>query len=166
MSKRAIAVALCTLAVGFGAGKAGLAASDLSSTEAGVADAEWQKDVTVVAIAPDGTWGVGTDDFINRAIALAIADCKRKYQREIGCGYRQISIRAGWSLVYRCGSETIIVAARELAEAERQARRQEHELRSRYVPGMPACERTGTVDPHGVIVPPTRGYSAATEGGR
>ena len=41
-------------------------------------DDYWDKDVTLVAIAPDGTWGVATEPFIGRAIANAIADCKKK----------------------------------------------------------------------------------------
>src|SRR5262245_55703837 len=133
---------------------------DVSAGRVASADDDWQKDVTVLTIAPDGTWGVATDDHVSRAITLAIADCKRKYQREIGCGHRLTSIRAGWSLAFRCGNENIIVAERSLADAEQMARRQENEMRALYVPDMPACVRTVTVDPHGVVVAPTVGYSA------
>jgi hypothetical protein len=122
---------------------------------------DWQEDVTVLTIAPDGTWGVGTDAFISRAIARAVANCKRKYQGTIGCGHRLTSIRAGWSLAFRCGNENIIVADRSLADAEQLARRQEHDLRTNYVPDMAPCVRTVTVDPRGAIVAPTVGYSAA-----
>lgn len=148
MTKRVLVFMVCASIVGFCA--AGTAS----------ADDDWRKDVTVLTIAPDGTWGVATDALVGRAIALAIADCKRKYQREIGCGHRLTSIRAGWSLVLRCGSENVIVAERNLADAEQLARRREDELRTVYVPDMPACVRTVTVDPNGAVVVPTVGYSA------
>jgi hypothetical protein len=149
MTRRVLVFMVCALIIGVSAGRTASA------------DDDWQKDVTVLTIAPDGTWGVATDAFVSRAIALAIADCKRKYQREIGCGHRLTSIRAGWSLAFRCGSENVIVAERSLADAEQMARRREDELRTVYVPDMLACVRTVTVDPHGAVVVPTVGYSAA-----
>ena len=165
MNKRAFAAALCAAVIQVGAGGGALAESDPSVAAGGSHD-DWTKDVTVLTIAPDGTWGVGTEAFINGAIAQAIADCKRKYRGEIGCGYRQVSIRAGWSLVFRCGSENIIVAEPSLAAAEQMARTQEYELRAKYVPNMPACVRTVTVDPRGMIASPVKGYSAAPQIGR
>ena len=49
--------------------------------------------ITVVALAPDGTWGVATEPDTTRAIVNAIRNCKAKYKSEIGCGY-QITIRS------------------------------------------------------------------------
>jgi hypothetical protein len=118
----------------------------------------WQAEVTVVAIAPDGTWGTATDALTNRAIANAIDDCKQKYPSEIGCGYRSTFVREGWSLVFRCGAQNILVAEKELADAQWAAFRQERDLRARYVPNMPACERTLMVDPQGQIVAPKFDY--------
>lgn len=149
MIKRVFVVMVCALV------------ADISAGSPASADDDWQKDVTVLTIAPDGTWGVATDALVSRAIALAIADCKRKHRREIGCGHRLTSIRAGWSLAFRCGNENVIVAEGSLADAERLARRREDELRTMYVPDMPACVRTVTVDPHGVVAVPAVGYSAA-----
>jgi len=60
-------------------------------------------------------------------------------------------VREGWSLLFRCGTENVLVAEKELADAERAALLQERELRTRYVPTMPACVRTLTVDPNGTI---------------
>ena len=57
----------------------------------------WQKDLTVVAIAPDGTWGAETDPITGRAIANAMADCKNKYQSKIGCGSQMTFVRGGWT---------------------------------------------------------------------
>jgi hypothetical protein len=109
-------------------------------------------DVTVVAIAPDGTSGTATDSFTHIALAGAIKDCKRQQQNAmIGCGYRSTFVRQGWSLLFRCGTENVLVAEKELADAEAAALLQERELRG-YVPTMPTCVRTLTVDPNGTTV--------------
>ena len=111
-------------------------------------------DWTVLTMAPDGSWGTATSYPINRAIAFAIANCKIEHQREIGCGALFTSIQAGWSLGIRCGRENIVVAEKTLAGAEQAATRREAELRQLYKPGIPACRRVVTVDPHGAIVVP------------
>src|SRR5215207_3492318 len=49
---------------------------------------EWAQDVTVLAIAPDGSWGTATEPLIDQARAKAITNCKTRYRRKIGCGYR------------------------------------------------------------------------------
>lgn len=154
MSRRIVLSIACALAVSLGAFNSPFAQSNLS-------DDHWWPDVTVLAIAPDGTWGVATDAFMNRAIANAIDDCKRKYKQEIGCGHRSTSVRGGWSLVFRCGTENVLAAEERLADAERAALRQERELRTRYVPTMPACVRTVTVDPHGTTAVPKVEYSGS-----
>jgi hypothetical protein len=117
-------------------------------------DDYWDTDITVVAIAPDGTWGVATEPFINRAIANAIADCKNKYQSKIGCGSRITSIRGGWSIGKRCGDRSIFVAEESLAKAEQAAINREIELRQLYAPDMPPCVRVMSVDPNGDVVAP------------
>ena len=58
----------------------------------------------------------------------------------------------GWSLGIRCGTENIIVAARELADAERAAINREIDLKYRYAPDMPPCRRVLSVNPDGEIV--------------
>ena len=49
---------------------------------------DWMKDVTALVIAPDGTWGTATEPFAGPALGKAIASCRSKYRKEIGCGYR------------------------------------------------------------------------------
>jgi hypothetical protein len=120
---------------------------------------EWAHDFTVLTMAPDGAWGTATDPQVNRAIFLAISNCKAMSGMELGCGAYLTTVRGGWSLGIRCGRENIIVADRDLAEAERRARNREAELRERYVPTMPPCARVVTVDPNGAIVGPQLGYS-------
>ena len=121
---------------------------------------EWAHDFTVLTMAPDGAWGTATDPRINRAIFLAIGNCKAMSGMVLGCGAYLTTVRGGWSLGIRCGRENIIVADRNLAEAELRARRREADLREHYAPNMPPCARVVTVDPNGEIVPPPQlGYS-------
>jgi len=118
------------------------------------ADEYWQKDITVVAIAPDGTWGVATEPTTGRAIANAIAECKKKYQSKIGCGSEITTVRGGWSIGMRCGNRSIFVAEETLAKAEQAAISRETELRQFYAPDMPPCVRVMSVDPNGDVVAP------------
>jgi hypothetical protein len=152
MNKRLFAIAFGALIVGSVAGHMALGASGSPSIAARGSYADWWKDVTVLAVAPDGSWGVGTDKIFDSAVARALADCKRKYRREIGCGYQQTAVRAGWSVMFRCGGEHIIAAERRLADALQQARRQEIQIRMHYQPDMSRCERIVTVDPRGSVV--------------
>jgi hypothetical protein len=142
---------VCALPLGLAAFYSPVVPSDAS-------EEHWRADVTVVAIAPDGTWGTATDALTNRAVAKAIESCKEKYTSDIGCGYRSTFARQGWSLVFRCGTENILVAEKELADAQWAAFRQERDLRARYVTNMPACERTLMVDPQGQIIPRNDDY--------
>jgi hypothetical protein len=139
----------------------GLAAFYSPFAKSNTSDEYWRADVTVVAIAPDGTWGTATDALTNRAVARAIDDCKAKYASEIGCGYRSTFVRQGWSLAFRCGTENILVAEQELTHAQWAAFRQERELRTRYVPDMPACVRTLTVDPQGRVGVPKTDFAGS-----
>jgi hypothetical protein len=125
-----------------------------SSSAQPAAIEEWAHDFTVLTMAPDGAWGTATDPRINRAIYLAISNCKAMSKAKLGCGAYQTTVRGGWSLGIRCGRENIITADRDLAEAENRARRREAELRELYVPNMPPCVRIVTIDPNGNIVRP------------
>lgn len=49
----------------------------------------------------------------------------------------------------RCGEENVVVAARQLREAEALAARREAELRTAYASGRPGCRRVVTIDPRG-----------------
>jgi hypothetical protein len=125
----------------------------------------WAIDFTVLTMAPDGAFGTATDPNINRAIYQAIKKCKAMSIAELGCGGYQTTVRGGWSLGIRCGRDNIIVADRDLAEAERRAQRREVALRTLYVKNLPPCVRVVTVDPNGhVVVPkaPAVEYSGQT----
>jgi hypothetical protein len=114
----------------------------------------WALDFTVLTMAPDGAWGTATHPQINRAIYQAIKNCRAMSTAELGCGAHQTTVRGGWSLGIRCGRDNIIVADRNLAEAERRARQREADLRVFYVTNLPPCVRVVTVDPNGQVVAP------------
>lgn len=127
---------------------------------------EWAHDFTALTMAPDGAWGTATDPRVNRAIHLAIVNCKIMSGAELGCGAYLTTVRGGWSLGIRCGRENIIVADRNLIDAERRAHRRESELRERYVPGMPPCARVVTVDPNGEVLMPALGHALGLRSAR
>jgi hypothetical protein len=163
MVRRSILGTAVAVAFTLGALAAALAQSASRQPEA---IEEWAHDFTVLTMAPDGAWGTATDPQVNRAIFLAIGNCKAMSGMELGCGAYLTTVRGGWSLGIRCGHENIIVADRDLAEAERRAYRREVELRERYVRDMPTCARAVTVDPNGAIVGPQLGYSGRTSSSR
>jgi hypothetical protein len=140
-----------TCAMAFSLGQFGARAQ--SSWQELAANEDWMHDFTVLTVYRDA-WGAATDAAINRAIARAIANCKAMSGVELGCGAYFTTIRAGWSLGIRCGRDNIIVADRDLAEAERRALWREVELRTHYVPDMPDCVRLVTIDPSGRTVAP------------
>jgi hypothetical protein len=139
----------CAMSLGLGP----FGAHAQSSWQELAAREDWMHDFTVLTMFGDA-WGSATEPDINRAIARAIANCKTMSGPELGCGAYFTSIRAGWSLGIRCGRETVIVAEKDLAEAERSALRREVELRTHYLPDMPACFRVVTIDPSGRSVAP------------
>lgn len=155
MVARRISGTACALAITFGALDAPLAQS--ASTQPAAIE-EWAPDFTVLTMT-GGAWGTATDPRVNRAIHLAIERCKAMSGAKIGCGAYLTTVRGGWSLGIQCGRENIIVADRDLAEAERRALKREAELRKLYVPNMPPCARIVTVDPNGAIVRPQPGYA-------
>jgi hypothetical protein len=150
---QATACAIGISIVGVSASSAQLASSPNPPLLAQSND-EWMLDVTALVLAPDGTWGTATESTPAQALAKAIANCKRKYRGEIGCGYRSTFIREGWSLVLRCGDENIIVAAKTLHEAEQAAVYSELTLRRDYKPEMPLCTRIVSVKPDGRVIAP------------
>lgn len=118
----------------------------------GASDAGW----TVLTMAPDGAWGAATEDYVNRAIAEAIARCRAMSTRTLGCGAHLVTIQAGWALGLRCGDQGILAAGATLAEANERARRREEQLRRHYQPDMAGCTQVVRVAPDGsVTVPPT-----------
>src|SRR5262245_29680573 len=163
MIRRSLLGAVFAPALTLGALAAALAQSASSQPPA---IEEWAHDFTVLTLAPDGAWGTATDSRINRAIYQAIRNCRAMSETVLGCGAYMTTVRGGWSVGVRCGNENIIVADRNLAEAEQRARRREAELREHYVREMPPCARVVTVDPNGAVVGPSAGQPPAGHAGR
>lgn len=123
----------------------------------GASDANW----TVLTMASDGAWGAATEEYVNRAIAKAIARCRAMSTRALGCGAYQISVQRSWALGLRCGDRNILTAGATLAEATESARRREEELRRRYHPGMASFRHIVSVAPDGSIATPAAGPAAS-----
>jgi hypothetical protein len=110
----------------------------------GASDADW----TVLTMAPDGAWGTATDEYLNHAIAAAIARCRAMSGQALGCGAYQVSVQRGWALGARCGRENILATGATLAAAAANGRLREVERRN-HQPGMPTCRQVVTVAPDG-----------------
>lgn len=115
---------------------------------------EWDNDWTVLTMAPDGAWGVATEMDVIGALTSAVGDCRTRTPTVVGCGGQFVMFRAAWSLGVRCGDRNILIAEKNLDDAERRASWRAHELKKLYVPDLPPCNVVVTVDPAGRIVPP------------
>jgi len=113
------------------------------------AQAEW----TLVTLARDGSWGVGTSELQGPAMASALRKCAAMSQ-ENDCGPEITAVRRGWTLGILCGDHRVLVASKEFINADREAQVRECTLRTLYGDAVPACWRVITVDPDGFV---TRG---------
>ena len=126
---------------------ASLPAASLGQVGA-VSDANW----TVLTIAPDGSWGAATEQFVNRAIVNAIARCRAQSGPRLGCGANLVSVQGGWALGLRCAGQNILASGLTLADAVEDARYREQLLRRHYQPEMASCRRIAVVDPEGSVM--------------
>ena len=111
---------------------------------------DWDQDWTVVTMAHNGSWGIGTHRHVTSALASAISDCRAMSTTTSDCGAESVSSRGGWVLGLRCGDYIILASARHLKEAETAALNREIDLKELYVPDLPPCRRVLTVNPYGV----------------
>jgi hypothetical protein len=109
-------------------------------------DTDW----TVVTLARDGSWGVTTSEQQGSAIASALRKCNAK-SRESDCGAEFTAVRRGWTLGILCGDHRVLVAAKELVNADREAQLRVCTLRTLYGESLPVCWRVITVDPDGFV---------------
>jgi len=142
--KRHLATIACAFTLGLSVTEA------RSQTPITFSQDEW----TVLTMAPDGSWGVATEPFMNRAIAEAIRMCRGMSGQQLGCGAVLTSVQAGWSLGIRCGEENILAADQYLENAERIARERELELRYVHAAQLGMCRRVVTVNPQGRVIAP------------
>jgi hypothetical protein len=116
-----------------------------------VAVEDWEQDWTVVTMARDGSWGIGIGPHIADAYTAAIRECRAMSSGGSDCGAEFAAIRGGWIIGLRCDDYRILVAAKELKDAEVAALDREIDLKQLYVPDLPACHRVLTVDPRAAV---------------
>ena len=133
---------------------AGLALITLSSLGAQGQGLSLGGDWTVVTMARDGSWGLGTGTSPGPAIAAAIRNCKAMASGASDCGAQFATTRGGWIIANLCGDRKILATADTREEAERAALRREIALEQFYAPDTAPCRRVVTVDPRGVLLPP------------
>jgi hypothetical protein len=108
-------------------------------------ESEW----TVVTLALDGSWGVGTSEHYGPALASALRKCNAMSKEQSDCGAEVTAVRQGWTLGILCGDHRVLVAAPDLATAIREAEARQAYLRDVYGDGLPGCSRVVSVDPEG-----------------
>jgi hypothetical protein len=115
------------------------------------ADEPTDQDWVVATLARDGSWGVGTDHQLGAANAAAVRDCKAMSGGESGCGAEFAAAKRGWIIGLRCDGYHILVAERELKDAEVAAINREIDLKQIYVRDLPPCHRVLTISPRGEV---------------
>jgi hypothetical protein len=110
---------------------------------------EW----TVVTLARDGSWGVGTSEHYGPALASALRKCDAMSGRQSDCGAEVTAVRNGWTLGILCGDHRVLVAEANLTMAILEADARQSYLRDLYGDGLPACSCIVWVDPQGFATP-------------
>jgi hypothetical protein len=106
---------------------------------------------TMVAVAPDGSWGVGIRHHMYLAIADAVESCKKKQRKSIGCGAQLQAVQAGWIVLIRCGHTNILAPGKTLDDAVKNATNREKAWRSTSSQ-TGSCALVITVDPEGAVL--------------
>jgi hypothetical protein len=112
-------------------------------------ESEW----TVVTLARDGSWGVGTSEYYGPALASALRKCNAMSKEQSDCGAEVTAVRQGWTLGILCGDHRVLVAATDLATAILDAEARQASLKDLYGDGLPGCARIVTVDPDSFATP-------------
>jgi len=100
---------------------------------------------TAVTLARDGAVGQATHASRAKAVALAIADCRRLRRWSDDCGSLLVMLQEGWAIALVCGNYGILVAERTLAEAEAGAAKREASLRAKVAEAVPECVAAAVV---------------------
>jgi hypothetical protein len=106
-----------------------------------LAEEDWERDWTVVTMTLDGSWGIGTDQYLNAATAAAVRDCKAKTKGSDDCGAKIATIKKGWIQGMLCGDYRILATGNDREEVEAAVREREFDLKMHYVPDLPACRQ-------------------------
>jgi hypothetical protein len=106
-------------------------------------------ELTVVTMAQDGSWGVGTAGSHGPAIAAAIHECRAMSRGPSDCGAQFITSHGGWVIAGLCGNQKIFVTATTLEDAQRAAMEREHKLNA--LSNAAPCKWILTINPRGVV---------------
>jgi hypothetical protein len=115
-------------------------------------ESEW----TVVTLALDGSWGVGTSEHYGPALASALRKCNAMSKEQSDCGAEVTAVRQGWTVGILCGDHRVLVAAPDLATVIRETETRQTYLRDVYGDGLPGCSRVLSVDPQGFATSPKK----------
>jgi hypothetical protein len=94
---------------------------------------------TAVTLARDGAVGQAVHSSRAKAVALAIADCRRMQRWSNDCGSLLVTLQGGWAIAMVCGGYGILVVERTLVEAEARAAKKEANLRAKVAEAVPEC---------------------------
>jgi hypothetical protein len=106
---------------------------------------EW----TVVTLALDGSWGVGTAEHYGPALASALRKCEAMSDGQSDCGADVTAVKNGWTLGILCGDHRVLVAETDLTTAILEAQARQMSLRDLYGDSLPGCSCVMWVDPRG-----------------
>jgi hypothetical protein len=123
-------------------------------------ETEW----TVVTLARDGSWGVGTSEYYGPALASALRKCDALSDGQSDCGAEVTAVRQGWTLGILCGDHRVLVAAADLTTAIMDAQARQLYLRDLYGDSMPSCSCVMWVDPRGFAASSRKTWGAARTG--
>ena len=123
-------------------------------------ESEW----TVVTLARDGSWGVGTSEHYGPALASALRKCEAMLDGQSDCGAEVTAIRMGWTLGILCGDHRVLVAATDLTTAIMEAQARQIYLRDLYGDSLPSCSCVMWVDPRGFAASSRKPLGAARTG--
>ncbi len=97
--------------------------------------------LTVVTMARDGSWGVGTAGSQGPAIAAALHDCRTMAGGPSDCGAQFITTRGGWVIANLCDTHKIMVTAATREDAEQAALVREVFIKRRHGAEGLSCRR-------------------------
>ena len=123
-------------------------------------ESEW----TVVTLARDGSWGVGTAEHYGPALASALRKCEAMSDGQSDCGAEVTAVRQGWTLGILCGDHRVLVAEMELTAAITEAQARQMYLRDLYGESLPGCSCVMWADPRGFAASSRKPSGAARTG--
>jgi hypothetical protein len=126
--------------------------------------AQHEQEWTVVTLARDGSWGVGTSEHYGPALASALRKCEATSGGQSDCGAEVTAVRQGWTLGILCGDHRVLVAEADLTTAIMEAQARQMYLRDLYGDGLPACACVMWVDPRGFAASSRKSWGAARTG--